>query len=86
MDPKARRSAWNCIRKASQLGCATVITSHSMEECEQLCDRLVIMVDGMFECIGGVQHLKDKFGKRYNMKLRVAADVSIDEVGVGVIC
>ncbi len=34
-----------------------------MEECEALCDRLAIMVNGQFRCIGGPQHLKNKFGQ-----------------------
>uniref|UniRef100_A0A914VMV3 ABC transporter domain-containing protein n=1 Tax=Plectus sambesii TaxID=2011161 RepID=A0A914VMV3_9BILA len=80
MDPKARRSAWNCLQKAIQMGCAAVITSHSMEECESLCNRLVIMVNGQFRCIGGVQYLKDKFGRYYNMKFRLSENASARDV------
>ena len=32
-----------------------------MEECEALCTRLAIMVNGSFKCLGGVQHLKNKY-------------------------
>ena len=32
----------------------------SMEECEALCTRLAIMVNGVFKCLGSVQHLKSK--------------------------
>ena len=31
-----------------------------MEECEALCTRLAIMVNGEFKCLGGIQHLKNK--------------------------
>ena len=31
-----------------------------MEECEALCTRLAIMVNGEFKCLGGIQHLKTK--------------------------
>ena len=34
----------------------------SMEECEALCTRLAIMVNGQFKCLGSTQHLKHKFG------------------------
>jgi ABC-type multidrug transport system ATPase subunit len=75
MDPRARRLAWRALARArTHAGCATVITSHSMEECEQLCDRLVIMVDGRFKCLGGVQYLKDKYGRNYNVKMRLALE------------
>jgi hypothetical protein len=33
----------------------------SMEECEALCSRLAIMVNGMFKCIGSIQHLKNRY-------------------------
>ena len=33
-----------------------------MEECEALCTRLAIMVNGRFKCLGSTQHLKTKFG------------------------
>ncbi len=32
----------------------------SMEECEALCTRLAIMVNGQFKCLGSIQHLKNK--------------------------
>ena len=32
----------------------------SMEECEALCGRLAIMVNGTFKCIGSIQHLKNR--------------------------
>ena len=44
MDPRARRNAWTALQKALEMGSSCVITSHSMEECEALCNRLVIMV------------------------------------------
>lgn len=33
---------------------------NSMEECEALCTRLAIMVNGRFRCLGSVQHLKGR--------------------------
>lgn len=44
-----------------------VLTSHSMEECEALCTRLGIMVNGQFQCVGNIQHLKSKYGKGYTL-------------------
>lgn len=44
-----------------------VLTSHSMEECEALCTRLGIMVNGQFKCLGNIQHLKNKYGKGYSL-------------------
>lgn len=60
MDPHSRRFLWNSIMSVIQAGRAVVLTSHSMEECEALCTRLAIMVNGTFQCLGTIQHLKYK--------------------------
>uniref|UniRef100_A0A4W3I231 ATP-binding cassette, sub-family A (ABC1), member 4a n=1 Tax=Callorhinchus milii TaxID=7868 RepID=A0A4W3I231_CALMI len=65
MDPKSRRFLWNCLLGVIREGRAVVLTSHSMEECEALCTRLAIMVNGQFKCLGTIQHLKYKFGDGY---------------------
>ncbi|XP_048255576.1 phospholipid-transporting ATPase ABCA1-like isoform X2 [Haliotis rufescens] len=72
MDPKARRFLWNCINSIIKDGRSIILTSHSMEECEALCGRLAIMVNGRFKCIGSTQHLKNRFGNGYTVTLRVA--------------
>ncbi|KAA8595046.1 hypothetical protein FQN60_012181 [Etheostoma spectabile] len=60
MDPKARRALWNAILSIIKEGRSVVLTSHSMEECEALCTRMAIMVNGRFRCLGSVQHLKNR--------------------------
>ncbi|XP_013414368.2 LOW QUALITY PROTEIN: ATP-binding cassette sub-family A member 1-like [Lingula anatina] len=71
MDPKARRFLWNCITSILKDGRSVILTSHSMEECEALCGRIGIMVNGRFRCMGSVQHLKNRFGDGYTVILRV---------------
>ncbi|CAH1774058.1 unnamed protein product [Owenia fusiformis] len=72
MDPKARRFLWNCISNNIKQGRSVILTSHSMEECEALCGRIAIMVNGKFQCLGSVQHLKNRFGEGYTIILRVS--------------
>ena len=45
-----------------------------MEECEALCNRIGIMVDGQLQCIGSNQHLKTRFGKGYQLDLDISWD------------
>ncbi|XP_037401356.1 phospholipid-transporting ATPase ABCA1 isoform X2 [Pygocentrus nattereri] len=73
MDPKAKRFLWNCILSVIKEGRAVILTSHSMEECEALCTRMAIMVNGGFRCLGSVQHLKNRFGDGYTIMLRLSA-------------
>lgn len=42
-----------------------------MEECEALCDRVAIMVNGQFQCLGGIQHLKRKFGQGFTILMKL---------------
>ncbi|XP_039999718.1 retinal-specific phospholipid-transporting ATPase ABCA4-like [Xiphias gladius] len=73
MDPHSRRFLWNAIMSVIQDGRAVVLTSHSMEECEALCTRLAIMVNGTFKCLGTIQHLKYKFGDGYIVTMKIKA-------------
>ena len=70
MDPGARRSFWEVLLNLTKAGRCIVLSSHSMEECEALCTRLAIMVNGGFKCLGSTQHLKNKFGEGYALSLR----------------
>ncbi|KAJ6657074.1 hypothetical protein lerEdw1_002819 [Lerista edwardsae] len=72
MDPKARRFLWNCALSVIKEGRSVILTSHSMEECEALCTRMAIMVNGRFRCLGSVQHLKNRFGDGYTIVVRIA--------------
>lgn len=45
-----------------------------MEECDALCTKLVIMVNGNFVCLGSPQHLKNKFGHGYTLFCRMGLD------------
>lgn len=42
-----------------------------MEECEALCDRISIMVQGQFRCMGGPQHLKNKYGQGFTVIMKM---------------
>ncbi|XP_067683951.1 phospholipid-transporting ATPase ABCA3-like isoform X2 [Haliotis asinina] len=71
MDPKARRQLWNVLSQVRERGRTLVLTSHSMEECDALCTRIAIMVNGRFVCLGTPQHLKTKFGQGYTLIARM---------------
>ncbi len=74
MDAKARRLLWNDILSLIKENRIVILTSHSMEECEALCTRLVIMVNGQFKCLGSPQHLKRKFGNGYKLAVRLDSE------------
>ncbi|XP_055951893.1 phospholipid-transporting ATPase ABCA3-like isoform X2 [Argiope bruennichi] len=75
MDPVSRRCLWNALLQVVQAGRSVVLTTHSMEECEALCSRLVIMVNGRLCCLGSPQHLKSKFGEGFTLVIKIGQRV-----------
>ncbi|XP_053973007.1 retinal-specific phospholipid-transporting ATPase ABCA4-like isoform X1 [Hylaeus volcanicus] len=80
VDPAARRSLWNILQSCQAMGQAIILTSHSMEECEALCNRLVIMVKGQLVCIGASQELKQRFGAGYDIHIKLNPSRSDDDI------
>lgn len=72
VDPSARRRIWTTLNDArNRRGCSVILTSHSMQECENLCSRISIMVAGSFRCLGSTQHLRSKFGKGFTISIKL---------------
>uniref|UniRef100_A0A914QAY4 ATPase AAA-type core domain-containing protein n=1 Tax=Panagrolaimus davidi TaxID=227884 RepID=A0A914QAY4_9BILA len=71
VDISSQEFLWKFINQMRQSGRTIILTSHSMEECEALCSRTAIMVDGQFGAIGSIQHLKERFGKGYTLTIKV---------------
>lgn len=79
MDPVSRRCLWNTLLQIIESsGRSVVLTTHSMEECEALCSRLVIMVNGRLCCLGSPQHLKSKFGKGFSLVIKIGQHILND--------
>jgi ABC-2 type transport system ATP-binding protein len=51
-DPAARRQAWEAIRELRALGKTVLLTTHYLDEAQQLCDRVAIVKDGRILAIG----------------------------------
>ncbi|OQR91613.1 ATP-binding Cassette (ABC) Superfamily [Achlya hypogyna] len=81
MDPVSRRYLWNVIANLSTRSKEATIflTTHSMEECEALCNRVGIMVGGRLRCLGSIQHLKSRFGEGLLLHIKLAP-VTADDV------
>ncbi|XP_023213548.1 ATP-binding cassette sub-family A member 3-like, partial [Centruroides sculpturatus] len=72
IDPKSRRKIWKIlITIKNLLGKSLLITSHNMNECEVLCDRVAIMTKGKFHCLGTIQDLRNKFGQGYTLVVKM---------------
>jgi ABC-2 type transport system ATP-binding protein len=57
LDPHARRAIWKLVEEIRESGRTIVLTTHSMEEAERLCDRVAIMDHGRIVALGSPQNL-----------------------------
>jgi ABC-type multidrug transport system ATPase subunit len=73
LDPASRNNLWNVVKEAKR-NRAIVLTTHSMEEAEVLCDRLGIFVDGDFQCLGNPKELKARYGGAYIFTMTTSPD------------
>ncbi|XP_068306130.1 ABC transporter A family member 7-like isoform X2 [Pyrus communis] len=73
LDPASRNNLWTVVKRAKQ-GRAIILTTHSMEEAEVLCDRLGVFVDGSLQCIGNPKELKARYGGFYVFTMTTSSD------------
>ncbi|KEH31923.1 ABC transporter A family protein [Medicago truncatula] len=73
LDPASRKCLWNVIKLAKQ-DRAIILTTHSMEEADALCDRLGIFVDGSLQCVGYPKELKGRYGGTYVFAMTTSSD------------
>ncbi|XP_035212722.1 ATP-binding cassette sub-family A member 3-like isoform X2 [Stegodyphus dumicola] len=79
VDVVSKKKIWGIISQARiKTGSAVIIATHSMKECETLCDRLGIMVNGRFRCFGSVEQLKSKYGKGYTLTIKTKREARED--------
>ncbi|HXX88707.1 MAG TPA: ABC transporter ATP-binding protein [Acidimicrobiales bacterium] len=70
LDPQARHLLWDRLYRLKQQGVTQVITTHYMDEAEQLCDRLVVMDHGRFAAHGTPKQLIDRYSTKEVVELR----------------
>ncbi|KAH9593790.1 ATP-binding cassette sub- A member 12 [Schistosoma haematobium] len=80
MDPIGKRFMWDQIISLIKDGRSIILTTHSMEECEVLCQSIGIMINGQLKCFGSIQHLKNRYGNGYHVEIRLNHLVTIEQI------
>ena len=73
LDPQARHILWDRLYRLKQQGVTLVLTTHYMDEAEQLCDRLVVMDAGRIVAEGSPRDLISTYSTREVLELRFGA-------------
>jgi lipooligosaccharide transport system ATP-binding protein len=74
LDPQARHLVWDRLYRLKQRGVTLVLTTHYMDEAEQLCDRLVVMDKAKIAAEGSPRELIEKYSTREVVELRFPID------------
>ena len=74
LDPQARHVVWDRLYRLKQQGVTLVLTTHYMDEAEQLCDRLAVMDGGKFAAEGSPRQLIETYSTPEVLELRFALD------------
>jgi len=74
LDPQARHLVWDRLYRLKQQGVTIVLTTHYMDEAEQLCDRLVVMDKAKIVAFGSPRRLIDQYSTREVLELRFPID------------
>lgn len=64
MDPQSRHAVWDFIKGLKERGKTIILTTHYMEEAEELCDRVGIIDHGKLIALGSPMQLRDKFNAK----------------------
>jgi lipooligosaccharide transport system ATP-binding protein len=87
LDPQARHILWDRLFRLKEQGVTLVITTHYMDEAEQLCDRLIVMDKGQIMAEGSPAELIKKYSSKEVVELRFGTDkneqVAKDLKGMG---
>jgi lipooligosaccharide transport system ATP-binding protein len=79
LDPQARHTVWDRLFRLKQRGVTQILTTHYMDEAEQLCDRLVVMDKGKIVAEGSPRALIERYSTREVVELRFTADQSPED-------
>jgi ABC-2 type transport system ATP-binding protein len=80
LDPQARHHLWGLVRQIRDRGRTVVLTTHYMEEAEELCDRVAIMDRGKIVALDAPQRLVDELMGRGFTKPRVERLANLEDV------
>ncbi len=87
LDPQARHILWDRLFRLKERGVTLIVTTHYMDEAEQLCDRLIVVDHGAIMAEGSPRELIRDYATREVLELRFGSDrnataaAELDEIG-----
>ncbi|NUP73164.1 MAG: ABC transporter ATP-binding protein [Sinomonas sp.] len=83
LDPQSRRQLWDRIERSRQRGGSILLTTHSMEEAQAVCDRVAIIDHGRLQALGAPRELVDMHRDDPRVLAVAHGDVTLEDVFIG---
>jgi lipooligosaccharide transport system ATP-binding protein len=83
LDPQVRQLVWERLYSLKERGIGLILTTHYMDEAEQLCDHLVVMNDARIVAAGTPRQLIDRYSSREVVELRFSREPDGELGGIG---
>jgi ABC-2 type transport system ATP-binding protein len=80
LDPRSRRDLWELVRQVREAGATVIVTTHYMEEAEEMCDRVAIMDHGQLLACGSPRQLVNRIAASYAVKLVTAVPLTGEQL------
>jgi ABC-2 type transport system ATP-binding protein len=82
LDPQARRETWNLIRELKEQGKTIFLTTHYMEEAQELSDRILIIIEGKIVAGGSPNELIENYGGNKSVILKNCNKKILEDRGI----
>jgi ABC-2 type transport system ATP-binding protein len=83
LDPQSRRQLWDRIERSRQAGGSILLTTHSMEEAQSVCDRVAIIDHGRLQALGAPKDLVAMHRDDPRVRAVARGDVTLEDVFIG---
>ena len=80
LDPLSRRDLWNLVQQVRDRGATVIVTTHYMEEAEEMCDRVAIINHGRLLACGSPRELVGRIEAHYAVKLVTSTPLSGEQL------
>lgn len=76
VDPISKLLIWNCIKEFQNNNHTIFMSSHSVNELDELCDRIAVLNSGKLQCIGYLHEIKRLYGNRFTLLIKLKETTS----------
>ena len=78
IDPRSRKQLFKHLRGMREQ--TVVLITHRVDEAEDICDKVAVMINGQFKAFGTPSYLKNQLGQGYILRIELASELKRDFV------